>query len=469
MKKLCFILFFLSAVQARAQSPGQLLENSVKTLEADSQMRHALLGLYVIDRKSGKVIVDRNSQIGLAPASTQKLLTSIAAIDMMGISFRYATNIYFEGIQHLDTLDGNMIIQGSGDPTFGSWRFNNTSAENIFNSIFSAIARTGINVINGNIIISDTVFDSGSIPAGWIWEDIGNYYGAGVWGLNWRENQYDLLLRAGNDENDSVQIIGTRPEMNISPFINELKTGPKGSGDRAFIYFSPYLAKGFVRGTIPPGEKNFIISGSMPSGPLQFADELDKELKKHKIIVSGQIFTGKDFQMKNRLQHSLNRLLISFLSPSLDSVNYWFLKKSINLYGEALLKTFAHQKTGIGTTEKGIETMLDFWSQNGIEKSAIQVMDGSGLSPQNRVTAYALVRSLKYAATRPWFNSFYQALPEINGMRMKSGSIEGARSFAGYHRSRSGVEYVFAIIVNNYSGSSSLLVKKMWELLDILK
>ena len=96
-------------------------------------------------------------------------------------------------------------------------------------------------------------------------------------------------------------------------------------------------------------------------------------------------------------------------------------------------------------------------------------MDGSGLSPQNRVTAGAEVKVLQYAKTRPWFASFYNALPLYNDMKMKSGSIGGARAFAGYHTSKSGMEYVFSIIVNNYDGSSAEMVKKLYKILDELK
>ena len=156
-------------------------------------------------------------------------------------------------------------------------------------------------------------------------------------------------------------------------------------------------------------------------------------------------------------------------SPTFDSMNYWFLRRSINLYGEAFIKTIALEKSGFASTEKGVELVQDFWAQRGIDKAAINILDGSGLSPQNRVTTNALVKVLQYAKTRPWYNSFYLSLPTYNGIKMKSGSIGGARSFAGYHKSKDGHEYVFAIIVNNYDGSSGAIVKKMYQVLDVLK
>ena len=161
--------------------------------------------------------------------------------------------------------------------------------------------------------------------------------------------------------------------------------------------------------------------------------------------------------------------LFSLYSPSLDSINYWFLQKSVNLFGEAFVKTIAYKKTNFGATDTGINIIKDFWSKHGIEKSALNIIDGSGLSPANRVTTNALVTVLQYARQQNWFSSFYYALPLQNGIKMKSGSIGGVRSYTGYVKSKSGNEYTFSFIVNNFDGSAGTVREKMWKLLDILK
>ena len=156
-------------------------------------------------------------------------------------------------------------------------------------------------------------------------------------------------------------------------------------------------------------------------------------------------------------------------SPPLDSINYWFLKKSINLYGEAFVKTIAYEKNKFGSTDSGIAIIKDFWSKNGIEKSALNIIDGSGLSPANRVTTNALVAVMQYARLQQWFPSFYYALPEMNGIKMKDGYITGVRSYTGYIKSKSGTEYTFSFIVNNFDGNPGTVREKMWKVLDILK
>jgi D-alanyl-D-alanine carboxypeptidase/D-alanyl-D-alanine-endopeptidase (penicillin-binding protein 4) len=157
------------------------------------------------------------------------------------------------------------------------------------------------------------------------------------------------------------------------------------------------------------------------------------------------------------------------LSPSLDSLVYWFLKKSINLYGEALVKTFANQKQVDVTTENGIKILRDYWKQKGIAPTELNMADGSGLSPLNRITTHAQVTILQYAKKQSWFPGFYDALPVYNDMKMKSGTINGVKGFCGYQKSKDGNDYIFSFLINNYNGSSSSVVEKMYKVLNELK
>jgi D-alanyl-D-alanine carboxypeptidase/D-alanyl-D-alanine-endopeptidase (penicillin-binding protein 4) len=161
--------------------------------------------------------------------------------------------------------------------------------------------------------------------------------------------------------------------------------------------------------------------------------------------------------------------LFTHFSPRLDSIIYWFNKRSINLYGEALLKTIAFQKEGFGSTDKGVFIVKNFWKGKGIPATELNIVDGSGLSPLNRVTTHAQVSILHYAKKQPWFNGFYYSLPEYNGMKIKSGTINGVKGFCGYHTAKDGKEYIFSFLVNNYNGSASALVQKMYKVLDVLK
>ena len=133
------------------------------------------------------------------------------------------------------------------------------------------------------------------------------------------------------------------------------------------------------------------------------------------------------------------------------------------------MKTIAYEKTNFGAKDTGLNIIKNLWSKKGIEKSALHIIDGSGLSPANRVTTNALVTVMQYAKKQNWYASFYNALPEQNGIKMKSGYIGGVRSYTGYVKSKTGVEYTFAFIINNYDGNPGAVREKMWKLLDILK
>ncbi len=461
---LCFVYSI-----AFAQSIETKLSNAVKLLETDAQFKHALLSLYVVDSKTGKVVFDKNSQIGLAPASCLKVITSTTAFELLGKDYRYKTDFGFDGNVEGNTLNGNLFITASGDPTLGSWRWDSTKEETIQQKLISALKEKNITTITGDLIIDDSKWETQATPGGWTWDDIGNYYGAGARGLNWHENQYDLILKPGKNAGDTVEITGTEPELQVSVLINELKTGKPGSGDNSIIYLPEDGLIGYVRGTVPAGNKTFTVSGAMPNASISFTYEIEKLLRNNNINLMGKSKTSVLYFLNKEKMPSATNNLFSLYSPSLDSINYWFLQKSVNLFGEAFVKTIAYKKTNFGATDTGINIIKDFWSKHGIEKSALNIIDGSGLSPANRVTTNALVTVLQYARQQNWFSSFYYALPLQNGIKMKSGSIGGVRSYTGYVKSKSGNEYTFSFIVNNFDGSAGTVREKMWKLLDILK
>jgi len=462
VKRLVFIFnFSLLTFNFFGQTINQKLQKAFTVFEKDSQLKHAISSLYVIDANTGQVVFDKNSQVGLAPASTQKIITSVTAFELLGKDYRYKTDFYLS-----EKVGSNSIIyiEPSGDPTLGSWRWEQTKEANVLHRITEAIRKQN-RKISWPIIIYAEGWNTESIPDGWIWQDIGNYYGAGADVLNWRENQFDLVLKSGSNVGDAVSIAGTIPASLNMNFESIALAAPKQTGDNAYIYFQPTGNNyGVVRGTIPVNENKFIISGSMTSPGSQFLSSLIDSIKGWYVKPESleKVVLFKKFAKNVQLIHSE-------ISPSLDSIIYWFNKKSINLYGEALIKTFAYEKKGIGSTDSGVVVVQNFWKEKGLDKDELGIVDGSGLSPLNRVTTHSQVEILKYATTTNWFPYFKTALPEYNGMSMKSGTIRGVKGFCGYHKAKNGKEYIFSFLVNNYNGSASALVNKMYKVLDILK
>ena len=384
----------------------------------------------------------------------------------MGKDYTYKTKLGYDGKIDSGILKGNIYIVGSGDPTLGSWRYSSTKENLILANFNKAIKAKGILRLKGLVLGDDRLWGTQRTPDGWIWQDIGNYYGAGASALNWRENQYDLILKSGNNFGDPVQIKSTRPK--ILPgihLINELTSAEKGSGDNAYIYLAPDADAGFVRGTIPVNEDSFVISGSMPDGGKLLAATIYKNIVPEKVYPDNNI---NYLKVKTKWVKP-DTIFYTYTSPTLDSIMYWFLKKSINLYGEALVKTIGYEKAKNGSTDAGIKVVRNFWNDKGIERSSLKIIDGSGLSPANRVTTKALVTVMQYAKDQSWFSSFYYDLPEINGIKMKDGYINGVRSYTGYIKSKEGTGYTFSFIINNFDSSASTVREKMWKVLDLLK
>ncbi len=455
-------LFILEAIVA--QNPAAGLAKAVSKLQADEQMIHAITGLYVADAATGKLVFEHNGNAGLAPASSQKVITSTTAFELLGPGYSYATQLGYDGTINGNTLDGNLYLVGSGDPSLGSWRWKQTEEAAVKKQMLNALSKAGIKAIKGDLVIDASRWESQATPDGWIWQDIGNYYGAGVWAVNWHENQYDLNMAPGKQAGDDVSIISTVPELQAS-LANELKTGKAGSGDNSIIYLAENGNQGVVRGTVPAGERSFTVKGSIPNAPFYVAKMIEQWLEENQIAINGKV------KIVSRNSSTIKPTIIidSIVSPTFASMNNFFLDKSINLYGEAFLKTIGFKKSGAGSAAAGIKVIRNFWNDHGIDKAALKIMDGSGLSPANRVTAKALTEVMLYARGRDWVPRFYEALPTSNGIKMKSGYINGVRSYTGYIKSASGKEYAFAFIINNFDGSPSAVREKMYKLLDILK
>ena len=120
------------------------LAKAVEILQGDSQMKHAIIGLTVLKTATGEKVYEINAQTGLAPASCQKTITSAASMDILGPQYRYQTVLGYDGIITKGVLNGNLYVQGSGDPSLGSWRFDATKEDIVFSKWISVLHEIGI-------------------------------------------------------------------------------------------------------------------------------------------------------------------------------------------------------------------------------------------------------------------------------------------------------------------------------------
>jgi D-alanyl-D-alanine carboxypeptidase/D-alanyl-D-alanine-endopeptidase (penicillin-binding protein 4) len=461
MRLLPIVACLLTLHTAFAQ-PFSKLDAAWRSFEQDAQLRYALAGMCVLDASSGNVLWQRNAYLPFAPASTQKVLTSIAAFEALGQSFRYSTRLGYTGQIRNRILHGNLIVEATGDPTLASTNYATTRDTAVLARILAALRQAGIDSINGNLVCTAPGMDLNPMPDGWTWGDMGNYYGAGHWALNWQDNAWNAYFTTPFTPGSAVALKRNAPaSIPLDVLVNDVVSGKKGTGDGSVIYASPLDNKALIQGKLEPGENSFRVGGAIPQADLYALRMIRAHLQSNRISISGQLITPLMDRAENMATPANMSAISKITSPALDSLVYWFMRKSINLYGEALLKTIGLTKKQTGSTAAGLEWVDSFYLANGIGKDALHLTDGSGLSPANRVVPAALAKALVYAKSRPWYPAFYESFPLYNNMKLKSGTISRTKCFAGYVKN-----YVVVIMVNNYNGNPGALVSKMYGVLN---
>ncbi len=468
-----FVLTVLTlwlALPAAAQPLEQKIATAFRTFESHESLAHGMASLVVLNANTGAVVFAKNEKLGMAPASTLKTITAATAYHTLGANHTFETQLSYVGnIDASGTLSGDIVIRGSGDPSLGSDRFPQTVDTLLLANWVRAIQQAGIRKINGSIIADDRLYNGHTAPRGWTWQDMGNYYGAGVSSLNWRENAVGINFIAGGSVGMPTRIASTDADISYLQLVNETATGNRGSGDRVYAFAAPYSSRIYLRGTYGIDLKKTIYL-SLPDGAYDAAYQLHLALEQAGISQTATPTTAHQLLLTGAEVPGAGTSLHTHRSPRLGELIYWFNQKSVNLYGEALLKAIALKREGKTDTRDAADGMQKFWTDKiGLAAGELNILDGSGLSPETRVTANALARILASVRGEPWFASFYESLPTNNGMRMKSGTISGVLGYAGYHTAKDGTPLVFALLVNNYQGPAQPMRNRMFQLLNVLK
>lgn len=462
-----FTIFENKGIYGFQSQQNSKLKQTVLEVSENSLLKHGEWSCTVIDVESKKPIVDLNSNKSVAPASNLKLFTTAAALVELGSEFRFKTTLGFTGQAVGEVLEGDLVIVGCGDPTLGSTQVKgNKGLNKILERFAEAVHELGIKKINGKIVADISYFDPISIPDGWPWVDIGNYYGAGPSALCIHDNFYSLYFKPGKKVNDPATILYTTPKIPGIEFVNYMKTGPVGSGDNGYIYGGTGGHSRILRGTIPAGVNRFSIKGSIPNPPLFFIQSLKEQLNKTGISVA------KDPAIAIS-SIPISHEIFSIQSPSLKEIVYWINKKSINLYTEVLLKHLGKITFGAGSFENGIKAIEEFVTSQGVPTEGMFLFDGSGLSPQNAITTKQMAILLRSMALDSTFENFYNSLPiagvrdddgqlgylcrgtaAANNVRAKTGLINRVRAHSGYVKTKSGKLLCFSMIANDHTGST---------------
>ncbi len=462
----------------------QTLPNAVNSFVNGSGMQHASVSVTIYDLDTKKKVASHNGNLTLPTASTAKMFSTATALDILGPDYRAKTRLYIEGYVQDSTLIGNVWIRGGGDPTLGSKYFNNPGHElDFMKPWIDSLKSMGITSISGGVIGDGSEFGYEGAPDGWSWVDMGNYYGAGPSGLTIYDNLVRYTFTSGSTPGKVVKVKSIEPEVPGLIYHNYV-TSSKRSGDHAYLYGAPFAFDRFGTGTIPINKSAFLVKGSLPDPELQCAYELTEMLKSNGIEVMEEPQGCRSMEIfSEQSDYDKKTLIATHEGERLEAIIKETNHRSVNLYAEHMLSLIGYEETGNGSTSSGIKVFDSYWSQR-INSSGLHLNDGSGLSRSNAISANHFCDFLEVMNNSLYAATFRKSLPvagESGTMKYvcrnaaghgriaaKSGSMTRIKSYSGYVDSKSGKHYVFAIIVNNYTGSSSSLKTKIQTLMNAI-
>jgi D-alanyl-D-alanine carboxypeptidase/D-alanyl-D-alanine-endopeptidase (penicillin-binding protein 4) len=480
-----FCLFLFQFVHAQTIDSVALsnFRDAVLELQNSELMRSGSLAISIKSVKERSNVFALNHERSLPSASTLKLVSTATVLALFGGDFKFQTFLEHDGAIKGDTLLGNVYIHGTGDPSLGSDRFKGyPTANDLILRWTAAVKKAGIKHIKGKILPDASFFDNAPLASTWIWGDIGNYYGAGVQGLNFNENLYKIKFKPGVEFGDPTSFLGIEPAIPYLSFVNQVTTNERGSGDQTIVYSDPLGTNVLLTGTIPAGSPMFSVKGSIPNPAEYAAFALKNGLKSAGVMVYDGTAPFPSVVSPNP---NPKVILDEYKSPPLrelcQQANFW----SINLYADTFFKQAGKRLNGKSDYDNAATAITGYWSGKGADLRGFYIKDGSGLSPSGSISTNSLTDILNFANKDASFNDFYKSIAVLglNGtvrnlgkgtkaagnLHVKSGSIEGTRAYAGYVTSKSGALLSFSIIAHKYlPGSNRLISDSLVKLMTLM-
>lgn len=467
-----FFLILLLSIPVFFIQAQNRFDDAVQQLLQKPDYSKASVGILIEEQETGKTIYSLNSDRLFIPASTMKLITTATAMRILGADYRFETTVGYSGdINKNGTLTGELIIIGGADPALGSEYFQDHYYHFLQNWA-RKIKEAGIDKIDGDLVLDASVYDTEKIPATWIWEDIGNYYGAGANAFTVYDNMFRISFRSPKKVGELTEIISTWPKIKGMEIENEVRSA-SDNRDNAYVFGSPLDNTRVIRGTIPANRRAFTIKAAIHDPGQVLAADLQKALAKNGVFLNGSVVFRKADPKKLQVIYVQE-------SPTLAEIAKVLNYDSVNLFAEHFLKQIAVEQNGRGNREDAIEILHRYWEDNGIVTEFF-MEDGSGLSHFNAVSPTFFVNILSKMASN---EAFVSSLPEAGEgtlysfskvnfqgrtLQAKSGSMTRVRCYSGYLKTDSGKELVFSIMFNHFSGSHSALTGELETLLSILK
>lgn len=413
------------------------------------------VGIDIREANTGRIVFQRNASRYYKPASNLKVLTAVAGIDFLGPNYRYQTSLLTDGHIKNHTLNGNLYIKFSGDPTLTTSNLKN---------LFVALKKKGVTNISGNLYVDNTVFDSNNIGPGWMWDELRFCYAAPVNGVIINHNcmPFQIYPDKKLGRKAHVSMPSDYQYIQVNNDVTTVHHSKQASCPLEMnVTENNQLS---LSGCLAPGKYKTSLEAAAKNINVYVAALLKRIIQSSNISLKGHIATNHTSkQLKTLVTHNSNTLA-SFVKT--------MLKKSDNVIANALYKTigasYYHNAASWSESQKAELALLHKYT--GMPADEVTAVDGAGLSRYSQITPNALAKVLTGAYKGKYFSTLYNDLP-ISGMdgtlkyRMgsksmlgkvhaKTGSMTGVKTLAGYVKTRHHDTLAFVILVNGFSGSS---------------
>ncbi len=461
------------AVAQEAKGPATLVELQQQLSNVVSQAKYnaALWGVKVVSLDSGKTLFEHDAQKLFSPASNSKLYTTALALDRLGADYRIKTSLYAaETPDKSGTLKGDLVVYGRGDPTINA-RLNSNDLFKALAPLVAALTNAGVKTVTGDLVGDDSYFRGPPYGAGWVWEDLENYYGAEISALTLNDNCLQATVKPG-DRAGAPCKLSLMPPTTWVTLSNLTQTVEKGA--RRIHFYRPL------------GENVVYVSGQMPTNDAAFTDDVTinnpagyfvtcfaDALKRAGVTVKGKT---RSVNWLNSQAHPLNvsKLVeLGFVEslPMRDLVRE-VNKPSQNLYTDLLLANVgertrtAETRSSETSEDLGIRELGKFLGEVGIKRGDTIFEEGSGLGRDNLTTPNATVTLLQFMKRHKDATAYYDSLPiagvdgtirnrmkgtpAAGNIHAKTGTLRWAISLSGYVTTAAGEHLVFSVMLNRF-------------------
>lgn len=396
MSRILALLFFYLLVSIRLTA-GEALDRFIQSGSVIPEKT----AVYVYDLEARRVIESYNDGIPLIPASVMKAVTIGALLRKSGIDYRYKTCVYAQGNITDGTIEGDLLVVGSGDPSLNSTP--EPHSPEFIKEIVNALKKRKVDQINGRIVIDQSVFSGASVHPSWAQGDLRHAYGTGSHGFNFENNS-----RGSSSVSNPSEV-----------FVSKLVSALRAAG----------------------------------------------------ISVGNQVGIKSDRRI----------LVVEHQSPTVDEIMRSCMMRSDNLFAESMLRTLSVLAGKDGSTNSGAEISAGTWRSQKIGMDGVRIVDGSGLSRENRLTARFLAdvlismsENVDYVSFFPLagqegtLKRFLKDTPLDSYIAMKTGSMNGIQCYAGYKLDDDyAPTHVVVVMLNGFSSRASAKDKAAKMLLEI--